>query len=595
MSTETPHSSGHEILPEGFLVAGRYRIRSLLGKGGMGSVYLAADAVLGDEEVAIKILHPDFIHDEELMQRFLREVQLMRRVSHQNVVRTYDVGSDGNLAYFTMEYVPGQSLEPLIRDQAIPRSQVASLVVQIADALEAIHQAGIVHRDLKPGNVLLLNDGTVRITDFGVARPEVSEMTAHNEILGSVCYIAPEIWLGKDPGPSVDLYSLGIILYEIATGDVPFDGGSPPELMRLHLDRLPTAPKEINSATPPWLNSVIMRLLEKDPKDRFLTAKELSTHVSLHLEDGSARKESSRQDASSFLDSLEQKSQVLEAVSPNVEKGRTLVSSTPAKKPQEARRGSLPKNLRNTASAQNPFRLRLLQIGRAAFFSLVLLGIWSLLGQVLGSIFSTAGLSRTLLASFFLVSGLGVLCFVLTLSCKAWKLLIRNTLLATVFSGLMLTLFTVTAYFSSPIAEVESSARLAYSLARANAQLFGLSALQAVTPLAEDPSSQARILPLLSAPSSLFATLLLLGFLGWILGGILKLQTRASALTAYLPMAALFVLLLLESFFYEAVAAESFISFGIFSTSLSGAALLLASLHWMLLFIAAIMLSTRKR
>ncbi len=592
MSTETPHSSGPEILPEGFVVAGRYRIRSLLGKGGMGCVYRAADAVLGDEEIAIKILHPDFIHDEELMQRFLREVQLMRRVSHQNVVRTYDVGSDGNLAYFTMEYVPGQSLEPLIRDQAIPRSQVASLVVQIADALEAIHQAGIVHRDLKPGNVLLLNDGTVRITDFGVARPEVSEMTAHNEILGSVCYIAPEIWLGKDPGPSVDLYSLGIILYEIATGDVPFDGGSPPELMRLHLDRLPTPPKEINSATPPWLNSVIMRLLEKDPKDRFLTAKELSTHVSLHLEDGSTRKENARQDASSFLDSLEQKSQVLESVSPSVQKAPASAPTRAAKKRKP--QGSLPRNARNVASSQNSLRLRALQIGRAVFFSLVLLGAWSLFGQLLGVLFATPGILRSVVAAGFLIFGLSILCFVLTLSCKAWKLLLRNTLLGALFSSAMFGLFTTLAYFSAPIAEVESATRISYSLARASEQLLSLTTLQAVVALAEDPASSARLLPLTSVGVSLVASMLLLVFLGFLLNSILRNQSRASLKASLLSMAAVALLLIVESLFIEASAAESFLSFGIVATALPGSALLVGAIHWMLIFVVAILLSTRK-
>ena len=167
MSIDETQSSDDESLPPGFVVDGRYRIEKRLGKGGMGSVYLAADAVLGDELLAIKILHPDFIHDKELMQRFLREVQLMRRVSHKNVVRTFDVGSDDKLVYFTMEYVPGVPLDKVIHLGSLPLSKIDSFIIQVAEALEAIHQAGIVHRDMKPANILLLEDDTIRITDFG--------------------------------------------------------------------------------------------------------------------------------------------------------------------------------------------------------------------------------------------------------------------------------------------------------------------------------------------------------------------------------------------------------------------------------------------
>ena len=154
--------------------------------------------------------------------------------------------------------------------------------MQICEALTAIHEAGILHRDLKPGNIILLDDGTVRITDFGVARPQVSHLTNHNEILGSVCYIAPEIWLGFQPTPAVDLYSLGIVMYEMATNRVPFDGGTAAELMRLHLDQLPVPPKEHNPSLPVWLNKLILNLLEKEPAKRFSSAKQVTDHIKLH-------------------------------------------------------------------------------------------------------------------------------------------------------------------------------------------------------------------------------------------------------------------------------------------------------------------------
>ena len=301
-------SSGEQKLRAGTIVADRYSVVKPLGTGGMGTVYLAADKMLGEEKVALKILHTNFVDDQTQLARFMREVQLMRKVNHRNVVRTYDVGSDGALTYFTMEYVPGVQLEKYILNQNLPVERIISYMSQICEALHAIHAAGIIHRDLKPANIIILDDHTLRIADFGVARTEISNLTAHDEIVGSVCYIAPEIWLGKKITPSVDLYSLGVILYEMLTGDVPFDGETPAELMRAHLDRAPTPPKEIKRATPAWLNKLTLRLLGKSPKDRPHDAHEVLDFLKLHSGETAAEAHS---EAQPFFAELENKSRVL--------------------------------------------------------------------------------------------------------------------------------------------------------------------------------------------------------------------------------------------------------------------------------------------
>jgi len=301
-------SSAEQKLRAGSVVADRYSIVKPLGTGGMGTVYLAADKMLGEEKVAIKILHTNFIDDQTQLARFMREVQLMRKVNHRNVVRTYDVGTDGPFTYFTMEYVPGVQLEKYILNQNLPVEQIVNYMSQICEALGAIHAAGIIHRDLKPANIIILEDGTLRIADFGVARTEISNLTAHDEIVGSVCYIAPEIWLGKKITHSVDLYSLGVILYEMLTGDVPFDGETPAELMRAHLDRAPTPPKEIKRATPAWLNKLTLRLLGKSPKDRPHDAHEVLDFLKLHSGETAA---DARSEAQPFFEELENKSRVL--------------------------------------------------------------------------------------------------------------------------------------------------------------------------------------------------------------------------------------------------------------------------------------------
>ena len=273
-----------ESLPPGAVIALRYTVVRQLGSGGMGAVYLAEDALLNGDHVAVKVLHTSHLEDQNQVARFLREVQLMRRVQHHNVVRTFDVGGDGNLIYFTMEYVEGKQLDQLLGPLGVDLSKAASYIIQMCDALEAIHNAGIMHRDLKPGNVLVEEGDRIRITDFGVARPEVSDITKHNEIIGSVCYMAPEVWLGKKLTPSIDLYSLGIICYELATGRVPFDAETPASLMRLHLDSAVVPPKNINDAVPHWLNKLTVRLLAKTPEERPRDAREVSDFVRKHSE-----------------------------------------------------------------------------------------------------------------------------------------------------------------------------------------------------------------------------------------------------------------------------------------------------------------------
>lgn len=301
-----------EELESGTSIAGRYEIVRLLGTGGMGSVYLVRDHVIASEPLALKLLHPEFARDPKQTQRFLREVQLMRRVNHPNVVRTFDVGIDQQMVYFTMEFIAGKSFDKLLDAGVFPQEQLGEVIVQICEGLEAIHEAGIIHRDLKPGNLILCQDMVVKITDFGVARPEQSDLTAHNEIVGSASYMAPEMWLGQPLTGRVDLYALGNILYEIATGELPFSAGSAAELMRLHLDRRPLNPRELNSGCPAWLDRLVVRLLEKNPQDRYQTANEVIRYVERYQKGASLRTQETDKPSMvspSFIASLEQISQ----------------------------------------------------------------------------------------------------------------------------------------------------------------------------------------------------------------------------------------------------------------------------------------------
>ena len=271
-------SAAIEFSPGSFLI-GRYEIIKELGQGGMGVVYLAVDHLLNKEQVAMKVLHSSFVHQKAYLDRFIQEVQLMRRINHHSVVRTYDIVAQGELVFFTMEYVTGRTILDRLQESRIPLDQIPKIVVEVAEGLKAIHGANIIHRDLTGANILLFEDGSIKIFDFGVARPEDSRYTVHKEIIGSVPYIAPEIWRGEDVTQAIDFYSFGVVLYELLTGKLVFDGKSIPDTMRLHMSHVPPAPRELDSKIPQWLSDLSMKLIEKSPDKRISDARSLLAAV----------------------------------------------------------------------------------------------------------------------------------------------------------------------------------------------------------------------------------------------------------------------------------------------------------------------------
>ncbi|MDC0358258.1 serine/threonine protein kinase [Oligoflexia bacterium] len=248
--------------------AGRYTVQRLLGQGAAGSIYLAHDEMLEGERVALKILSWHALQDDVERKRFLREVRLTRQVTHENVVRTFDIGEEQGYLFFTMEYVAGVTLGEEFAGVAIPFKEGARILVEICKGLNAIHKAGIIHRDLKPGNIILASDGTVKIADFGVARPSFSTLTPHDQAIGSAAYMSPEMCKGDEVGIMADIYALGVIAYEMLTGTLPFDSSSLIAMVQLHLEGIPNPPQTLEGTIPDWLNKLVLQMLEKDPRKR---------------------------------------------------------------------------------------------------------------------------------------------------------------------------------------------------------------------------------------------------------------------------------------------------------------------------------------
>ena len=262
---------------KGILLDNRYRIVDKIGVGGMADVYLGEDTLLG-RQVAIKVLHANFANDDEFVTRFKREAQAAGKLNHPNIVNMYDVGFDQNLHYIVMEYVDGETLKKYItRHGRLSIDEAVKFTIAIAEGLEHAHTMGIVHCDIKPHNVIITNTGRVKVTDFGIARAINATNTVMytNSILGSAHYLSPEQASGKPVDGNTDIYSLGVVLYEMLTGRVPFEGETPIAVALKHVREKVIPPTRYNPSIPPLLESVVLKALAKNPADRFESISEM--------------------------------------------------------------------------------------------------------------------------------------------------------------------------------------------------------------------------------------------------------------------------------------------------------------------------------
>jgi beta-lactam-binding protein with PASTA domain len=256
------------------IVDGRYRVQSRLGSGGMAEVWSAADSQLG-RRVALKLLASRFAADAAFRERFRREASAAAAMQHPNIVSIYDRGEWDGTSYIAMELVDGRTLKQLIQERGpLGPGPATDLAIEILKALRYAHKRGIVHRDIKPQNVLIDAEGAVKVADFGIAHAGASDMTETGAIVGTVQYISPEQAQGRPVSPRSDLYSVGVVLYELLTGQVPFDGEAPVSIALKQVSQPPVPPAQLEPGIPPALEHVVMRALEKDPARRFGDADE---------------------------------------------------------------------------------------------------------------------------------------------------------------------------------------------------------------------------------------------------------------------------------------------------------------------------------
>jgi serine/threonine-protein kinase len=254
----------------------RYRVLNRLGSGGMADVYCAEDLQLG-RNVAVKLLYRRFAEDSEFVERFRREASSAAGLQHPNIVGVFDRGEWDGTYYIAMEYLKGHTLKQLVRDHgAMPPELAVDITIQVLRAAKFAHKRGVVHRDIKPHNVILDEEGRAKVTDFGIARAGASDMTETGSIMGTAQYLSPEQAQGQPVSPRSDLYSIGVMLYELLTGQVPFDAESAVTIALKHVSEAPSPPSQLNPAVPPALDAVVLRALEKDPALRFADADEFA-------------------------------------------------------------------------------------------------------------------------------------------------------------------------------------------------------------------------------------------------------------------------------------------------------------------------------
>ncbi|MCA9999261.1 MAG: serine/threonine protein kinase, partial [Anaerolineales bacterium] len=272
------------------ILNGRYRLIKRIGSGGMSIVYQAQDMSLG-RLVAIKMLHESLTGDEGFLRRFQREAHAAANLSHPNIVTVHDIGQDGYKHYIVMEYVDGRTLKQIIRDyksqgQTMPISRALQLVVQICSGIGYAHRSNLVHCDVKPQNILVTRDDRVKVADFGIAQA-LSEATHHDQpsrVWGTPQYFSPEQAQGHPTSPASDVYAIGIVLFEMLTGELPFQADSHTALALKHIQDHPPLASELNPAVPPQLDQIINKVLSKEPAGRYRTAGQLGRILSAYRE-----------------------------------------------------------------------------------------------------------------------------------------------------------------------------------------------------------------------------------------------------------------------------------------------------------------------
>ena len=272
---------------QGKLLVNRYEIIKKVGSGGMATVYKAKDKML-NRFVAVKILRDEFTTDQEFIKRFEVEAQSAASITHPNIVSVYDVGAENNLYYIVMELIQGKTLKDIILEEGgpLPWKWSVNIAIQVASALEVAHKNNIVHRDIKPHNIIITEDGVAKVTDFGIAKAvSNSTITAFGSTIGSVHYFSPEHARGGYTDAKSDLYSLGVVMYEMLTGRLPFDADTPVSVALKHMQEEPIEPIEINEKIPSAVNDIIMKALRKDTNLRYQSATEMLKDLKLSLKD----------------------------------------------------------------------------------------------------------------------------------------------------------------------------------------------------------------------------------------------------------------------------------------------------------------------
>lgn len=269
----------------GHVFAQRYQLEEFIGKGGMALVFRATDMRTG-HDVAVKILRPEFNGDAEFLERFQREALAASKMSHHNIVNLLDVGNEDNYHYLVLEYMRGRTLKAVIAEKRkLPENIAAQIAIRILSALQHAHSNGIIHRDIKPGNVLVNNEGHIKVADFGIARVAGSNTLSKNDsVIGSAHYFSPEQAHGEDVTIASDIYSVGVVMYEMLTGRVPFDGDTPVAIALQHISSLPQPLTALEPGISPAMERVVLTALNKDPKNRYRNAADMARAIRAALD-----------------------------------------------------------------------------------------------------------------------------------------------------------------------------------------------------------------------------------------------------------------------------------------------------------------------